>query len=112
MSGQEERCGSMSGQEERCGSMPGQVERIGSMSGQEERCGSMPDQQERSSGMPGQEERPISMSEQENGDTMEGRSSLKRELLLGLTEHCVSDFICNQKGRTGRSNQYYIELLF
>jgi len=40
-------------------------------------------------GMPGQE------------NLAEAKSGLKRDLLMGLTEHCVSDFISNQKGRTG-----------
>jgi hypothetical protein len=31
----------------------------------------------------------------------EAKSGLKRDLLMGLTEHCVADFISNQKGRTG-----------
>jgi hypothetical protein len=32
---------------------------------------------------------------------VEAKSGLKRDLLMGLTEHCVADFISNQKGRTG-----------
>jgi hypothetical protein len=40
--------------------------------------------------------------EPSGSETMaEAKSGLKRDLLLGLTEHCVADFISNQKGRTG-----------
>jgi ribosome-interacting GTPase 1 len=36
----------------------------------------------------------------------EAKSGLKRDLLMGLTEHCVADFISNQKGRTGRMTTF------
>ncbi len=36
----------------------------------------------------------------------EAKSGLKRDLLLGLTEHCVADFISNQKGRTRRMTTF------
>jgi hypothetical protein len=40
--------------------------------------------------------------EPSGSETMaEAKSGLKRDLLMGLTEHCVADFISNQKGRTG-----------
>ena len=46
--------------------------------------------------------RPATMSgEEKEEEAAEARSGLKRDLLMGLTEHCVADFISNQKGRTG-----------
>jgi hypothetical protein len=38
------------------------------------------------------------------------RNGLKRDLLMGLTEHCVADFISNQKGR--KKVMYFIENYF
>ena len=35
----------------------------------------------------------------EEKPSSEARSGLKRDLLMGVTEHCVADFISNQKGR-------------